>query len=118
MIEDLVSSDDDDSANPPAGPALMLPAKMGPMELLVAEELHRRDDLPAANTIVFTMLDEETGVEILEEGERWRKIMGWPTVPSIEDAQAFQLNVRRARLAKWWNKLRDAKAEDDKPPVR
>lgn len=105
------------------GPALVVPAKMGPRELAVAEQMHRLGASLAANRLLFTVADDVTGVEDwapkargdhFDEAERWKAIMRWPRIPTVDEAQAFQHNARVARLAKWWDRLAAARADDER----
>jgi hypothetical protein len=59
--------------------------------------------------------DEEKGT-FESEGERWRKIMRWPvgTVPTPADAMAFMANANARLLAKWWGRLQEARALDER----
>ncbi|WP_338830440.1 hypothetical protein [Bradyrhizobium sp. 27S5] len=104
------------------GPALVIPATLGPAELLVLEQMHRMGDDPACNRVLFVDTDEASGEEIwappakgdrIDEGERWKAIMRWPVIPDIRDAEAFKANALAARLAKWWDRLKAARAEDE-----
>lgn len=78
---------------------------------------------PAANRVLFVDTDEASGEEIwappakgdrVDEGERWKRIMRWPRIPTIEEAMTFKLSVQQARLAKWWERLREARDLDER----
>jgi hypothetical protein len=49
------------------------------------------------------------------EGERWRKILGWPrgNIPTPDDAAAFMANGRARLRAKWWPELQKAREMDE-----
>lgn len=121
---DWLGFNDPDERKAAAGPAFIVAPKVGQRELVVMEEMGRRGsaDFLGSTEIVFTTVDPETGAEIWEqpqapdfvaEGERWQRIMSWPTVPTIADAEAFVINARRALLAAWWDRLAAARVEDD-----
>jgi len=99
----------------------MLPAKMGPTELMMHHKMGRNAPL-AVRTILFVGADEETGAECWEEigpptfydgAAAWQKIMGWPVKPTVEQASAFKDHACAAYLAEWWDFLAAAKREDD-----
>jgi hypothetical protein len=124
MIEDLISGDDDDSGSPPVGPAFMPGAKMGPSELPMYEVMHLRGgkDFPGSREVLFTAINEEDGSEIwdppqppdfADDSKTWQRLMGWPRVPTVAEARAFQLNARMGLLAAWWTRLAAARSEDD-----
>jgi hypothetical protein len=120
MFDDLVGTDDD-SGQPPPGPALMLRAKMGPTELMMHHKMGLKAPL-AVRTILFIGSDETTGAECWEPIEAptfydgaavWQKIMGWPIKPTVAEAQAFKDHAAAVYLAEWWDLLAAAKREDD-----
>jgi hypothetical protein len=122
MIEDLSGGDDDDG-KPPVGPALMLGAKMGDNELRMYEFMIRSGSrqFPGSADVMFTFLTDDGDAiwdppvppDFVDEAKRWQDLMSWPTVPTIEEARAFQTNARAALLAAWWDRLAAARAEDD-----
>ncbi len=95
------------------GPALIVSAPFGARELIVAEQLHRKEDLEACNRLVFIAVNDETGEETLEEAETWQRIMRWPREPTIAEIEAFRLNAKATRAARWWQRLAEARALDD-----
>jgi hypothetical protein len=124
MIDDL--SDDPDTG-PQKGAALITAPSVGQNELIVLEQMHRfgSRDFPGSGEVLFTM-ETESGDEVwdapvapdfLDEGVRWAKIMSWPRVPEIWEAEAFQLNARRACMASWWSRLAAPRALDDQQPA-
>jgi hypothetical protein len=89
---------------------------MADREMMIAHAMHRRSefDCPGSTKIVFTEIDDVTGVERWETGEptngqsrrqiseaaRWQKIMRWPIEPDIETVMAFKANASaRAQAA-------------------
>jgi hypothetical protein len=95
------------------GPAFVSHPPLGPRELIVAEQMHRKNDEEACNRMLFITVPDDGGEEVLEEPLVWQRIMRWPREPTIAEVQAFQLNARAARTARWWSKLAEAKALDD-----
>jgi hypothetical protein len=121
--EDWLGLSDPDEAAAAKGPALVIPSAKGPRELTVCEQMHRMDDNPAINRLVFTEADDETGEESwakpargdpINEARRWQKIMKWPVVPSISEAMAYKANAEAVRLSKWRARLAAAQADDDR----
>jgi len=91
--------------------------------------------------IIFTITDEETGEEKwdvgtslqptlisepgekrryanqpMSEGERWRRIMGWPvgSEPTPDQARQWMQNAQARLVAKWLPRLRWARDMDEK----
>jgi hypothetical protein len=114
MNEDYLGFDDPAERFAATDPALVSRPPLGPRELIVSEELHRKDDFPACNRLLFVMVTAE-GEEVLEEPLVWQRIMGWPREPTVEEVQQFQLNARVARLARWWDRLAAARTADEQP---
>ena len=103
------------------GPAFFASAPKGPRELAVYEAMMRGAP-HSATTVLFTRIDEETGLEewdaapppaYFDGGEAWMKILKWPTAPTIEQALAAQINARASLLGEWWTRLAAARAQDD-----
>jgi hypothetical protein len=121
MIDDLSGPSDDDDGRPQPSPALMLAAPRGPRLLRLTEEMFRMSDISGCNEVPFTIIDDETGVESWEpaprgkigEGEKYKVLMSWPTIPTIDEVNAFISNAQARRLAEWWPKLAEAKRLDD-----
>jgi len=127
MTDDYLGLEDSAERVAASGPALMVPSKVGPRELIVLEEMHRRDDDLACNRLIFTEVDDVAGEERWatrargdenDEASRWKTIMGWPRIPTVEEAQQFKANALAARLARWWDRLAAARAEDEAEPER
>jgi hypothetical protein len=120
MFEDL-TLDPEDEGKPAAGPALYSSPRMGPSELMAYQWMWLHAPI-GANKIMFTEVDEATGVEIwavpgppsyIDEQALWTAIMKWPRPPTIEEARAWQNNVRVGLIAEHWAFLAAARAEDE-----
>jgi hypothetical protein len=119
MTDDYLGFGDEAERRGAVDFALISHPPMGPCELIVAEQMHRKQDAPECNRILFATVTDD-GVEVLEEPLAWQRIMRWPREPTVAEVQQFQLNARASRLAAWWERLAAAKAEDDSAarPVR
>lgn len=115
--EDYLGFTDPADRRAEQGPALISYPSLGPAELIVAEQMHRKDDVVEANKISFVMVDDETGAETLEDAAAWQRILEWPREPDVAEVQAAQVNARAARLARWWDRLAAARAEDEGAPT-
>jgi hypothetical protein len=113
VIDDL-SLEDDNSA-PAQRPAFVVAPAATPAELLVLEEMHRngaRPEYAGAGILLFVAIDEETGAEDWDEGQgaKWQKIMSWPRVPTIAEAEAWKANAEARLNAAYWDRLQRARS--------
>jgi hypothetical protein len=113
MSEDFLGLEDPAERLAATGPALISHPPMGPCEIIVAEALHRKEDEPACNRLIFVAVNDETGEEALDEAEDWARIMGWPRPPTVEEVQQYKINAKTARLARWWDRLSAARTADE-----
>lgn len=123
MTDDYLGFGDPVERQIARGPAFIVGPRVGPREVEVLEQLHRlgSKDFPAASETLFTM-ETDDGLEIwdpptapnwIDQGVRWQRIMQWPSVPTVADAEAYQANARRALVASWWDRLAAARADDE-----
>jgi hypothetical protein len=100
---------------------LISPPILPDIELVAAEKSFRQCEAPGSNKIVFTSEDEETGAEIFENAETWQRLMGWPRLPTIEEALAWQAWAIATMGAEMFFAIQAARAgassERPKPPA-
>src|ERR1035437_2779373 len=110
MTEDFLGLRDDEEIKAAIGPALVVAASVLDNELHAMEEAHRRGStLTGGQSLVMFTRREEDGIEIfdtIEEGQRWKIMMAWPTVPSPDDAMAFAISIRATMTADAWELIR------------
>ena len=46
-----------------------------------------------------------------EEAERWRRMMAWPVIPTVEDALAFAQNIEATMTVEGWDAMRAARED-------
>ena len=88
-------------------PAFIVGDKAASDEVLrLMERMHRVGGAkyPGALDPIFTIVDEDSGEEVLDEGEadRWQARMGWPRQPSLAEVEAFKLNRLATMRAAYW----------------
>ena len=82
-------NDDDDPRK--RSPALVVGQPMQNHELVAAEALYRRGSKVTGGASLVLFTNATDGVEewdAPEEAERWRRMMAWPVIPTVEDALA------------------------------
>lgn len=123
MTDDWLGLEDDGERKAAAGPAFVVGPRSGEREALVQEQMHRAAarDFPGAGEVLFIADDGNGGEcwdppqppDFADEGERWKRLMKWPVIPSIADALQFKISAERACEAAWWGRLSEARAADD-----
>src|SRR5581483_12324953 len=102
-VEDDFDLTDDERAKEQRPFGLVIPTLEAGMSLTDAEERFRKSKTPFP--VMFTVEDEKTGEEIWDaaaEGEKWRLVMSWPVVPSVAEAEQYQVHrIALAERAAW-----------------
>jgi len=94
---------DDETAKEQRQLGLIIPTLEPGLSLSEAEDKFRKSKTPFP--MMFTVEDEQTGEEIWEttaEGEKWRRVMEWPVVPSVAEVEQYQAHrIALAETALW-----------------
>jgi hypothetical protein len=97
MIEDLTLEPDTEGREPP-GPALIVPGANPQLE--ISEQMYRcaRRDFPGSGEVIFVDVDEQTGEEMFFYAERWQRLLTWPRLPTLAEAEQWKAR-QEARAA-------------------